>query len=79
MRQARCTCGRIVPSDPALAFFEDRSAGTQDDTCRNCRYHKVAHTRKQAGEHVSHFICDRFEPLTEGREFDSYYCGHGGS
>lgn len=80
-RMARCPyCKTTAPSSERerLAFFEDRSAGRCNDTCRNCRYSKVAHgpngnPRSVAGQ--SSHVCDRFEPLSEGYEYDTYYCG----
>ena len=79
MREATCTCGKIVPSNPQLAFFEDRSAGHTDDYCRHCRYAPIAHTKKAETDapHLRN-VCDNFEPLSEGMPYDLYYCGHGG-
>ena len=74
-RQATCTCGNLKQSSTNLPFFEFLGPGATDDTCANCGYYEIAHTRKQAGESTSRLICDQFKPLTEGREFDSYYCG----
>jgi hypothetical protein len=75
-REAICpSCRRTVPSDPGLAFFEDRSPGTQDDYCVNCRYHRVAHDLPQPGARRNPHICDHFEPMLQGRETDLYYDG----
>jgi hypothetical protein len=72
-RQARCVCGRLEPSAPTLAFFGDRSAGSDfaTKTCRHCGYHAAAHG-------VTHYrtaACSTFEPRTDGFEYDEYYCG----
>lgn len=92
-RMARCDrCGgKDVPSRIAkepnspYAFFTDLSAGTQDHVCRVCGYHKVAHELWEGigqgvnlGKWPAHVSRHDFEPLTEGREFDRYYCGCGG-
>ena len=76
-----------VPSSRDLAFFEYRGPGSATaELCRHCGYAPRAHepaymgtlvlvggkrrpTVVEAGE------CPGYEPLTEGRETDSYYCG----
>lgn len=80
-RMARCpSCKREVQSDPALPFFEDRSAGTQDDTCRHCRYYRVAHEYdpRRANPEPPPQCRHEFEPLIEGYDVDLYYCGCAG-
>lgn len=78
-RSAKCFCGRTRPSSERddLAFFEDRGPGNVDHVCKNCRYHLVAHERKVDGLplHRSKVVCDNFEPMVDGYEFDTYYCG----
>lgn len=85
-RQARCACGRTAPSDsPYLAFFEDRSAPKVGE-CAHCGYTDIAHERfagrlrdvVAAGTWPRGVTPHDFEQRVEGREFDSYYCGHGG-
>jgi len=81
-RQARCSCGKLVPSDPGLAFFESRDEGTRaaTESCKHCGYTTVAHllvpTRTQRNV-VAEGRCPGFEPKGAW-EYDSYYCGHGG-
>lgn len=77
-RVARCQCGAERPSDPSLPFFEDRSAGTQNLFCKNCRYSLVAHELARELVRPNPHVCDRFEPMREGYETDSFYCGCGG-
>lgn len=78
-REARCYCGRTRPSTDALegehgklAFFEYRGPESEraQKTCRHCRYHDVAH-KPGSSKHV----CDNFEAMVEGYEYDTYYCG----
>lgn len=77
-REARCSCGKIVPSDPArLAFFEFRGDGSRQarESCKRCRYSVVAHDRKKAtGEAHLSYVCDEFEPMGAW-DYDAYYCG----
>jgi hypothetical protein len=76
-RPTRCTCKKEVPIGTPieeLAFFEHRGPGTQDHVCKNCRYYETAHEPEKRNG----FICDSFEPMLEGHEFDLFYCGHGG-
>lgn len=74
-RQARCTCGQLQPSSPSLAFFEFRGDGSPmaRDSCGNCGFFEVAHTR--ADKRAT--VCDNFVPRG-AMEFDAYYCGHAG-
>lgn len=73
-RKARCICGRIETSSIDLAFFEFRGPGSRagNATCKNCRYHDVAHTPEKRAKNK--YICDNFESI-ESFEFDSFYCG----
>ena len=75
-RTARCTdCDDRRPSDPSLPFFEDRSPGTQDHRCRDCRKFRAAHEydpRRVRPEASSKHEC---VPMTEGYPYDSFYCG----
>ncbi len=77
-RHARCHCGKTRPSSERehLPFFEERGPGSQTSKmrCRNCTYNIAAHTPETMKRNRS-LICTNFEPLTEGLEFDSYYCG----
>lgn len=82
-RQAICICGekRASSDRERLAFFEDRGPGSafSRDTCRICRCKPVAHlpsvrpTRTGFPSVIG--VPHAFEPLTEGIEFDSFYCG----
>lgn len=74
-RQARCpSCGRTQPSSPNLAFYEYRGAGSEyARQCKNCGIFEIGHTRKQAG--LESTACDNYEPNTQGKEYDLYYCG----
>lgn len=81
-RMARCGCGKERPSSEreTLAFFEDRSPGTCDETCAICRYHKVAHERQptRVNPEVPKQCQHEFVPMTEGYPTDTFYCGHRG-
>ena len=74
-REARCGCGKIVPSSKGLAFFEYRGEGSQAATnmCRHCRYAEQAHALKPNVKHLQH-CCDAFEPHGAW-EYDTFYCG----
>ena len=74
-RQARCHCGKTRPSSPNLAFFEDRSPGTQDHRCRDCRKFVAAHEYAPRRVRPEPSENHPFVPMTAGYEFDSYYCG----
>lgn len=71
-RQARCICGKTVPSDPKLPFFEARGPGSRysEEHCVECWYYEEAHTIPGRGWYGKH----EFKP---GRthEYDSFYCG----
>ncbi len=73
-RMAKCSCGHTVPSDPSgkLAFFQFKGEGSKEasNTCKNCKYYKVAHDNNRVP-------CKSFEPHG-AFEFDEFYCGcHG--
>lgn len=72
VREAKCFCGRIVPSSEKLPFFESRDEGTRmaTDTCKNCRYAEVAHR----GETRNKKVCENFEPMGAW-QYDTFYCG----
>lgn len=83
-RMARCAhCLRTQPSSPSLAFFQDRSEGSElaAKTCK-CGYYKVAHTKEGMANNVpsnrltviEQGKCTGFEPHGAW-EFDGYYCG----
>lgn len=73
-RQARCSCGRIEPSDPEhLAFFEFCGPGSREATLScECGYHKIAHDENRIECRLG-----GFKPRGP-REFDRFYCGHHG-
>lgn len=74
-RNARCSCGRVAPSDPkALAFFEYCGPGAREatDICV-CGYASVAHTPEVMARNKA-LKCTTFTPRGP-REFDRYYCG----
>lgn len=82
-REAKCICGRTVPSTEyeRLAFFEFRGAGSQKatETCKHCHYTTVAHQDDapvwpNGKTAVQTHGCPGFEPIGPW-EFDSYYCG----
>lgn len=79
-RTARCTCGHSRPSTDSLslAFFEYRGPGSESatDVCKNCAYHRVAHTPEKRTN--NRLICGNFQADPQGREYDLFYCGHGG-
>lgn len=74
-----CTEETIVPSDPSLAFFEDRDEGSFDaiNKCK-CGYFEVAHIKgatHDCNPRCGH--CNKFKPHG-AYEYDKYYCGHSG-
>ncbi len=85
-RQARCSCGKTVPSNTNLAFFEFRGPGSRFalETCK-CGYGLMAHDPEAMGQNVP---SNRKTVVEQGKctgfvsrgahEFDSYYDGHGG-
>lgn len=76
-RKARCTCGRTEISSLDLAFFEFRGPNSRagNVTCKNCRYHDVAHRPEIWAKNKS--VCHNFEPI-KNFEFDLFYCGCSG-
>lgn len=88
-RQARCHCGKIVPSTgegsgwTTLPFFEYRGPDPNADDCRHCFYKKIAHDRfdgklndvVSAGRWPKGVEPHVFEARTEGYEYDKFYCG----
>ena len=84
-RQARCICDKKIPSVVAAndrAFFEYRGPGSSysTDGCKHCGYSKVAHFNEASHMQgrrtvVEQGYCPGYEQSTEGREFDSFYCG----
>jgi len=78
-RTTRCSCGETRPSADraSLAFFESAAPGTQDHVCRVCRFYEVAHRfdPSRVRPEVSARCQHPFEPMTEGRPTDSFYCG----
>lgn len=83
-RMARCGCGRTEPSSKDLAFFKDRSDGSEDAvrSCKHCGYFECAHDSEAMAKNVPNNrqtviergLCKGFEPHGT-YEFDSYYCG----
>ena len=73
-RKARCHCGNTRNSSLDLAFFEFRGPGSREGTesCKNCGYHRVAHTLEIQAKNDG--ICKNFESIGS-YEFDEYYCG----
>ena len=73
-RMARCDCGKMAKSSLDLAFFQFRGVGSRegDETCKNCRYYKVAHRPEVTNKNNS--VCLNFEPIISF-ELDKYYCG----
>lgn len=77
-RMARCTCGKVRESSPSLDFFQARGPGTQEDTCAICRFAPIAHewtTDRVVAEPHPATVGHEFTPMTEGYEFDTFYCG----
>lgn len=73
-RMARCLCGRTEESNPNLAYFNFRGAGSQWElVCLHCGRLENAHPKKLADERRG--CCNRFEPRIGGFETDTYYCG----
>jgi hypothetical protein len=91
-RQARCNCGRTVPSDRGLAFFESCAAGSAvaTDTCAICAYHRVAHdpttphmaqVERNGRTRLENLMAQLGPHDFAGQgelEYDRYYCGHAG-
>jgi len=79
IRKARCSCGAIRPSGLNLPFFEYRGPGSRyaTDMCRNCSFSAIAHSPETMARN-NNLKCTSFEPRSDGHEYDSYYCGHGG-
>lgn len=82
-RQARCTCFKLVPSSRDLAFFEYRGPGSRyaEHECAECHYFDVAHDPEEMKGRktvVEQGRCTGFKPMPQGKEFDSWYCGHAG-
>lgn len=77
-RIAKCSCGKEMPSSPALAFFVYCGEGSSraESTCKVCAYHAVAHERAQDAEarHLRHIADHAFAPRG-AFEFDDFYCG----
>ena len=78
LRQAKCTCGKLEPSNYDLPFFLDRSAGSGYATehCK-CGYYEIAHRddpKQRRLNVVKEGWCTGFQPHDE-YEFDSFYCG----
>ena len=73
-RQAKCDCGKLAPSSPALAFFEFQGEGSERalKTCKHCHYFEVAHRPEIQRQHAH--VCDHFEAVG-AFEFDRWYCG----
>ena len=74
-RQAKCSCGRLEPSDAKrLAFFEYCGSGSPEATniC-TCGYASVAHTPEVMARNAR-LKCQSFTPRGP-REFDRFYCG----
>ncbi len=74
-RQAICTCKKVVPSKPDLAFFEFTGEGSEKakTSCKNCGFHAVAHTPETMARNKN-LKCTDF--VARGPfEFDFYYCG----
>ena len=73
MRQAKCQCGKVVPSKESLPFFESKDAGSRLATiqCKHCVYHDAAHNKGHK------LVCDNFTPHG-AFQYDSFYCGCNG-
>jgi len=80
-RMARCSCGKIEPSNPATQFgFEYRGPGSRAavENCGKCGYFECAHELAETGApHLTHLVDHLFTPHGP-YEFDSFYCGHAG-
>jgi hypothetical protein len=82
IRMAKCAyCDRTEPSAnrESLAFFEDLGEGSYEATnsCKNCRYHEIAHGPDGNPNSVSgrsKFVCEEFTPQGD-RGQDRFYCG----
>lgn len=84
MREAICTCKRVVPSGPSLAFFEFTGEGSERarTSCKNCGYSECAHSAEHMARNVpsnrktviEQGKCHGFEPRG-AFEYDFYYCG----
>ena len=74
-REARCTCGKTMPSSTGLAFFEYRGDNSEAAVkfCKTCAYAEHAHEIKGTVKHLQH-CCDTFEPHGAW-DYDSFYCG----
>jgi len=83
-RFAKCTCGRTRPSSLDLAFFEYEGPGSprSKQSCKNCGYHEIAHTKEGMAGNVP---TNRKTVIERGEckgfvahgpyEFDRFYCG----
>jgi hypothetical protein len=72
-REAKCSCGKRVPSSIDLPFFEYRGEGSHEavDICV-CGYAEVAHIRPLP-KHLSNWVCQEFR--SRGPLPDLFYCG----
>lgn len=77
-RMARCSCGKLVPSDPSrLAFFQSAEIRARQ-TCKVCRYAAIAHaeeTRQRPHNRNTKLGDGHAFVRSDADEFDSYYCG----
>lgn len=77
-RQAKCTyCKEQRPSDPNLAFFEDRTEGSAWalNRCGICAYSPIAHQPEVAAKrHLRGQTMHTFVQSV-GADLDAFYCG----
>lgn len=76
-RQAKCFCGKTVPSSLGLAFFEFRGEGSREavEGCKNCYCFLSAHDpQRKYTESEPPLVCGHFDPRGP-QEFDRFYCG----
>lgn len=79
-RMAECSCGKSVPSDSDLPFFQYRGPGSYYalTTCARCRFSFCAHVRDESRVQQSSVVergeCIGFTPAGPD-EHDLFYCG----
>lgn len=80
VRQAICPhCREMRPSDPSLAFFEDRSEGSASalDQCAECGYSTRAPQHGDPSIPLRPHIKSTHHTFvpSKGRDTDLFYCG----